>query len=100
MRQRWYDKRRFRRWGNHLYRQKALIKRIWYLDPDGNYNLEDKEVTWCKGMKSEHEGWCACSLQLVCPMRPVVNFAYGNCKRECHDPLMREALEAYITLKP
>ena len=106
MKDRWYDLRKHTKsMRKHLYRNKALIKKINYMDNDSNTFLEDKKVIWCKGHENEYEGWCSCSLQLVCPF--VANYrsdkeaeALGHCKRECHDELMREAIESFTTLNP
>ena len=106
MKTRWYDlKKLTKSMRKHVYRNKALIIKINYLDSEGNYSNEDKKVIWCEGHRSEHTGWCSCSLQLVCPF--VANYrsdkvpeALGKCNKECHDEQMREAIEAFTTLNP
>ena len=106
MKERWYDLRKLNKtMRKYCYRNKALIKKINYMDTDGNTFLEDKKVIWCKDRKNEHEGWCSCNLQIVCPL--VINYRSdmkpepaGTCNRECHDDKMREAIEAFVTLNP
>ena len=106
MKARWYNLNQLNRsMRKHVYRNKALIKRVNYMDPKGHYSFEDKKVVWCEGHENEHPGWCTCTLQIVCPF--VVNYrsdkkaeALGRCKRECHNEQMREAIEAFTTLNP
>jgi hypothetical protein len=93
----------------HFYKQKALIHKINYLYPDGKYSLEIKPCVWNKGSIDEYEGYPSCSGQLVCPY--VGNWRYksdgtkiidalGRCGHECTDPMIREAIEAWISLHP
>lgn len=106
MKCRWYDMRKLNKsMRKYVYRNKALIKKINYMDDKGDVFYKDLKVVWAKGRKNEHEGWGACNLQMVCPF--VANYrsdkiaeALGKCNRECHDKKMREAIEAFITLNP
>ena len=98
-----YDKRKIaKKVRDWFYRQRALIKRVVYTDPDANISYEDKKVVWCKDKPDMHIGWCCCNLQIVCPfVQPEGKHgALTRCNRECHDPQMKEAIEAWCTLNP
>lgn len=106
MRSRRYDMRKIvNKAKPNYYHQKALIHKILYLYPDHTYSLEIKPCVWNKGQYNEHEGWPACTLQLVCPFvschrNDHEQSPLGRCDQECRDPQMKEAIEAWTTLNP
>lgn len=86
----------------HYYKQKAVITKIGYWYPDSSFSTEIKPCVWNKGRKDEYKGYPSCSLQLVCPF---VNghLKDGNlirCNNQCKEPMMKEAIEAFISLNP
>ena len=94
-------------WREHWWKADGIyIHKAGWWYPDGSFRTDKPErCVWKQFDGTEHEGWPACTLQLVC--RKVCNYrtdsehgALGRCDCECRDEAVREAIEAFVTLMP